>query len=101
MRVLKKLNEEDGITVIHITHHMDEANMADRVIIIDAGKIVLDGPPKEVFSNAEKVKELGLDVPQVTELFNELKKEGFQLPDGVLSVDEAFNVLADILAKKP
>jgi len=101
MNVLRKLNKQDGITVIHITHHMDEASMADRVIIVDEGKIVLDGPPKEVFSNVEKVKELGLDVPQVTELFNELKKEGFQLPDGVLSVDEAFNVLEDIIVKKP
>jgi len=101
MKVLKKLNKEEGITVIHITHHMDEASMADRVIIVDEGKIVLDGPPKEVFSNVEVVKGLGLDVPQVTELFNELKKEGFQLPDGVLSVDEAFNILADIIVRRP
>ncbi len=100
MRVLKKLNREDGITVIHITHHMDEASIADRVIVIDEGKIVLEGAPKEVFGNAEKIKCLGLDVPQVTELFNELKKEGFQLPDGVLSVDEAFDILADIIVKK-
>jgi len=101
MNVLKKLNKEEGITVIHITHHMDEASMADRVIIVDEGKIVLDGPPKEVFSNVEKVKGLGLDVPQVTELFNELKKEGFQLPDGVLSVDEAVDILADIIVRNP
>lgn len=101
MNVLKKLNKEEGITVIHITHHMDEASMADRVIIVDEGKIVLDGPPKKVFSNVEKVKGLGLDVPQVTELFNELKKEGFQLPDGVLSVDEAVDILADIIVRNP
>lgn len=100
MRVLKKLNKEDGITVIHITHHMDEASIADRVIVIDEGKIVLDGAPKEVFGNSEKIKCLGLDVPQVTELFNELKKEGFQLPDGVLSVDEAYDILADMIKKQ-
>ena len=97
MKVLKKLNTEDGITVIHITHNMDEASMADRVIVIDEGRIVLDGSPKEVFSNVERIKGIGLDVPQVTELFHCLRQEGFNLPEGILSVDEAFNVLAEIV----
>ncbi|HHW48528.1 MAG TPA: energy-coupling factor transporter ATPase [Clostridiaceae bacterium] len=97
MKVLKKLNSEDGITVIHITHQMDEASMADRVIVIDEGSIVLDGNPKEVFSNVERIKGMGLDVPQVTELFHGLRQEGFDLPEGILSVDEAFNVLAQVI----
>jgi len=97
MKVLKKLNSEDGITIIHITHHMDEAGMADRVIVIDEGRIVIDGNAKEVFSNVDRIKGMGLDVPQVTELLYDLKREGFNLPDSILTVDEAFNALAKIV----
>lgn len=93
LKVLKKLNREEGITVIHITHHMDEASTADRVIVVNDGRIVMDGRPKEVFKNVEKVKELGLDVPQVTELFYELKKEGYDFPLDVLTVDEAYEYI--------
>jgi len=97
MKVLKKLNSEDGITIIHITHHMDEAGMADRVIVIDGGRIVIDGNAKDVFSNVDRIKGMGLDVPQVTELFYDLKREGYNLPDSILTVDEAFNALAKIV----
>lgn len=93
MQVLLKLNREEGITVIHITHHMDEAGLADRVIIIDKGRIVLDGKPRDVFSKVEQVKGLGLDVPQVTELLHELRQEGIDLPVDVVSVDEAFEAI--------
>jgi energy-coupling factor transport system ATP-binding protein len=97
MKVLRKLNREDGITVIHITHHMNEAAEADRVIVIDGGEIVLDGKPEAVFSHVDRMKELGLDVPQVTELFYELNKEGFDLPLDVLDVDGAFEVLKGLI----
>lgn len=89
MRVLKDLNEKEGMTVIHITHHMDEACQAKRVVVIDSGKIVLDGKPEEVFSNIEEVKRLGLDVPQVTELLYELKKEGINLPLNIIDMELA------------
>ncbi len=97
MNVIKKLNKEEKITVIHITHHMNEVKEADRLIIIDKGEIVLDGKPSEVFSNVEKVKKLGLDVPQTTELFYELKKEGIDLPEGVLDIDVAAEELVKLL----
>ena len=99
MAVLKKLNTREGITIIHITHHMDEASLADRVLVMDHGKIVLSGTPKYVFSNVEVIKNLGLEVPQVTELFYVLRKEGIELPNGVLDVDEAVNLVKDYLEK--
>ena len=73
--------------MILITHYMEEAIQADRVIVMDRGKIVMDGTPKEVFSQVETVKSYQLDVPQVTELAYELKKAGVKLPDGILTID--------------
>ncbi len=100
MQTIKSLNKDDKITIIHITHHMDEAALADRVIIIEEGRIIMDDTPKRVFSQVENIKAAGLDVPQVTELFNELNKEGCELPDDILTVDEAFDVLRkELLAK--
>ncbi len=96
IKVLKKLNKEEHITVIHITHHMDEAALASRLIIIDDGGIVLDGTPKEVFSNVEKIKELGLDVPQVTELMYLLKKQGISVKELPLTVEEAFGIIKEL-----
>ena len=93
MKVLRKLNSDEGITIILITHHMDEAASASRVAIMDKGYLVMLGTPREVFSNVEKVKSLGLDVPQVTELVHELNRIGFALPQDVLTVDEAFECL--------
>jgi energy-coupling factor transport system ATP-binding protein len=87
--VIKSLNRNENITVIHITHHMDEAIMAKRVIVTDEGRIVLDGKPEEVFSNVDEIKKLGLDVPQITELFYELKKCGYNLPINVSDIDSA------------
>jgi energy-coupling factor transport system ATP-binding protein len=100
MQVLLRLNKEEGITVIHITHHMDEAGMADRVIVIDNGQIVLDGRPHEVFSNVERVKGLGLDVPQVTELLYALCQEGFAFPVDIVNVDDAFEAIVKKLRKE-
>ncbi|MCX7843633.1 MAG: energy-coupling factor transporter ATPase [Clostridia bacterium] len=92
LEVVHRLNREEKLTVIHITHHMEEARLADRVVVIDAGRIVLDGKPKEVFSNVEGIKAMGLDVPQVTELFYELRKAGLKLPEDVVDIDEAVAV---------
>lgn len=93
IKVLRELNREENITIIHITHHMDEAAIANRLIIIDHGEIVLDGMPQEVFSNVDKVKQLGLDVPQVTELMYDLKKQGVNIDKLPLTVDEAFEII--------
>ncbi|HHY98447.1 MAG TPA: energy-coupling factor transporter ATPase [Firmicutes bacterium] len=88
MSTVKKLNKEEGMTVVHITHFMDEAVMGDRVIVMEQGKIVMDGTPRSVFSNVSILRDLHLDVPQVTELASELRKEGFPVPKGILTVDE-------------
>jgi len=97
MRILRKLNTEEGITIVHITHHMDEAGKADRVLVIDEGKCVMLGTPREVFSDVKRIKSLGLDVPQVTELMYELNKSGFDFPTDILTVDEAVKRLRDHL----
>lgn len=93
MRILRKLNTEEKITIVHITHHMDEAGKADRILVVDSGKCVMLGTPKEVFRDVEKIKSLGLDVPQVTELMYELNKLGFDFPQDILTVDEALELL--------
>jgi len=85
---IKKLNREENITVVNITHFMEEAVTADRVIVMEDGDIVLEGTPREVFSQVAKLKSLGLDVPQVTDLAFELRKEGIELPEDILTVDE-------------
>ncbi|AGB18141.1 energy-coupling factor transporter ATPase [Thermoanaerobacterium thermosaccharolyticum] len=88
IKTIQKLNKENGITIILITHFMEEAVLADRVIVMDDGNIALDGTPKEVFKEVKKLKELGLDVPQVTELAYKLKQEGIEIPTEILTVDE-------------
>lgn len=88
IRTVRELNRKEGITAVLITHYMEEVIHADRVIVMDDGRIVMDGTPKEVFSQVEKLKEYRLDVPQATELAYELKKAGVDLPDGILSKEE-------------
>ena len=83
-----RLNKEEGITIVLITHFMDEAIFADKVYVMEAGKMTMNGTPKKIFCQVEKLKAIGLDVPQVTELCWELKKEGINLPDDILSVEE-------------
>jgi energy-coupling factor transport system ATP-binding protein len=97
MDVLRRLNRDEGITVVHITHHMDEASLADRVVVIDKGRIIFDDAPKEVFSRVSDIKSLGLDVPMVTELFYELNLRGYRLPANVLGIEEAVEVLGGLL----
>ncbi len=97
MNILKKLNTEEGITIIHITHHMDEAAQADKVMVIDSGECIMYGVPREVFRNVEDMKKIGLDVPQVTELLYELNKAGFKLPMDILTVEEAKECISKAL----
>ena len=88
IRTLHELNKKENVTVLLITHYMDEVIAADKVIVMDGGKIVMQGTPREVFSQVEKMKSYRLDVPQVTELAWELKKAGMPMPDGILTVEE-------------
>ena len=88
METVKMLNRDFGITVVFITHYMDEAAKANRVIVMDEGKIILDGTPKEVFKNVDTLKRVGLDVPEATLLTHELIKEGIDLPEDILTIDE-------------
>lgn len=92
METLKKLNDQ-GKTILLITHYMDEAVQADRVVVMDKGNIKLDGTPKEVFKNIDQIKKYGLDVPQVTELAQELIKEGLNLPPDIIDVKELVDIL--------
>ncbi len=93
---LKRLNKEEGITIVLITHNMDEAVSADRIIVMNKGEIVIDAPPRSVFSDVERIKSLGLDVPQVTELMYELSKEGVSVPKNVLTIEEALEALSEV-----
>lgn len=88
IETLHYLNREKGITIILITHHMNEVVDADKVFVMDKGKLVMSGTPKEIFSKVEKIKEIGLEVPQVTELGYLLKKSGLNIEDGILTIDE-------------
>ncbi len=94
IRAVRGLNEVEGITVILITHYMEEIIHADRVFVMDSGKVAMEGTPREIFSQVEKLKSLRLDVPQVTLLAYELKKRGIELPDAILTIEE----LADALS---
>ncbi|WP_394354653.1 energy-coupling factor transporter ATPase [Paratissierella segnis] len=93
MGTIKKLNKDEGKTIVLITHYMDEAVKADRILVMSDGEIALEGTPKEIFRQVEKVKELGLDVPQVTELAYELRKEGIDIRNDVLSIEELVDLL--------
>lgn len=95
MSTVKRLNEEYGITVMFITHYMDEAVKAKRVIVMDEGKIILDGKPKEIFVNIDTLKSVGLDVPEATELTHNLIKKGINLPEDILDIDELFDALTE------
>lgn len=88
IRTIHELNRAEGITVLLITHYMEEAIEADRIIVMDDGRIVMDGQPREIFSRVKELKSHGLDVPQVTELAWELKEAGMPLTDGILSREE-------------
>ena len=97
IKTIHELNRTEGITVLLITHYMEEAIDADRIIVMDDGKIVMDGRPREIFSRVKELKSHGLDVPQVTELAYELKEAGLPLTDGILSREELVEQLAPLL----
>jgi len=88
IRAARALNDVERVTIILITHYMEEVIYADKVFVMDKGSIALSGTPREVFSHVEELKRLRLDVPQVTLLAHELKKQGLALPDGILTIDE-------------
>jgi energy-coupling factor transport system ATP-binding protein len=93
------LNRTRHTTVVLITHYMDEAVHADRIIVVDHGKVVMEGKPKEVFSQVETLKKLGLDVPQVTELCYLLRKEGVSIPEDIITESECVQALEQLLGK--
>ena len=93
---IKELNKKHGITVILITHYMDEAAEADRVVVMDKGKVIIEGVPRDVFSHVEAMKKIGLDVPQVSELCYELRKAGIDIDTKILNVNEMVNALCQL-----
>lgn len=97
MSTMLKLNREMGMTVVFITHFMDEAVQADRVVVMDDAKIIMDGKPKEVFKQVDRLEEIGLDVPQPTKLAQLLRQKGYDLPDDILDVDECIENLSAFL----
>ena len=94
---LLKLNREKGITVVLITHYMEEAQEADRVVVMNDGEIISSGIPKEIFKNVELLKSVGLDVPQTTELLYELQKNGFDVKTNVISIEETAEMIKSAL----
>lgn len=93
INTIKEINSKYNITVVLITHYMEEAVEADRIIVMDDGKIITEGVPRDVFSNVEKMKSIGLDVPQMTELSHELRKNGVDIKADILTIDEMVNEL--------
>ncbi len=98
IRTVRELNRKEGITVILITHYMEEVVHADRVIVMEGGRIAMDGTPRDIFSRVEELKSLRLDVPQVTELAYELRKAGLDVPEGILSQEELLECLLPVLS---
>lgn len=98
IKTIHELNQQEGITVLLITHYMEEVIEADRVVVMDGGHVVMDGTPKEVFSRVNELKKYRLDVPQVTELADELKQAGMELSDGILTIEELVDELAETLS---
>lgn len=88
IQTIKELNQKEKVTVLLITHYMDEVIHADKVIVMDDGNIVMQGTPREIFSRVDELKSYRLDVPQVTELAYELQKKGYNLPAGILTIEE-------------
>ena len=96
LRAARALNQVEGITVILITHYMEEVIHADKVFVMDQGKVVLQGTPREIFTRVEELRKLRLDVPQVTELAYELKKAGLAVPEGILTKEELVEALKSL-----
>ena len=99
MRTLRELNRQHGITVVLITHYMDEAAQCDRVVVMDHGHVLMEGGPREVFVRVEELKAVGLDVPQVTELMHQLRQAGVDVRDDIITEEECIRELARVLGK--
>lgn len=97
LETIRRLNKEDGITIVHITHFMDEAVHCDRVIVMEEGAKLLEGTPKTVFSKVEQLQGMGLDVPQVTLLAHQLREQGVDIPDDIITVEELVEELCPLL----
>ena len=100
IKTVRELNRREGITVLLITHYMEEVIFADRVIVMDDGRLVMDGTPREIFSRVEELKSYRLDVPQVTELAHELKQTGIPVPAGILTKEELMKCLLPLFAER-
>lgn len=96
IKTITELNKKAGITIILITHYMEEAVEADRIVVMDEGKVKMEGTPKEVFSKVAEMKDIGLDVPQVTEIAYELKKQGINISTDILTISEMVNALCQL-----
>ena len=99
MNTVHRLNEEEGISVVIITHYMSEAATADYMIVMDDGKIALSGTPREVFSRGEELRAIGLDVPQAVELAQKLREKGFDVPEGIYKIEEVRAAVEAIVGK--
>ena len=100
MSTIKRLNKEMGITVVLVTHFMDEAVQADRVVVMDKGTVIMDGTPRQVFSQSEKLINVGLDVPQATQLARALKAQGINIPTDLLNEEECTQAIMALLRSK-
>ena len=99
MKVVEQLNQEEKITIIFITHFMDEAAQADRIVVMEDGKIAMTGTPPEVFSEIEALKAIGLDVPHCAEIAHRLRLSGIDLPDGILTIDELVEAVCQLKSR--
>ncbi len=98
LRTIRALNREKGVSVVLITHHMDEAALADRLVVMYKGKVAADGPPREIFQDVEGMRALGLTVPETVQLLWELRQHGLDVPLDALNADECAKVLFDALS---
>ena len=99
LSTIRRLNREKGITVVWITHYMEEAAQADRVVVMNHGQVALTGEPREVFEQVDTLREMHLDVPHMTDLAQDLRKEGLPLPRGILTVDEMTEEVCKLLCR--
>ncbi len=96
LHTVRELNREKGVTVILITHYMEEVTQADRVYVMDHGKVVMSGTPREIFSEEERLQELGLTMPQITRLASALRQAGMPIPEGILTREELVDVICQL-----
>ena len=100
LKIMKELRDNHGVTIILITHHMDEAIDADRLIVMSDGDILMDGTPREVFRDIDTLRKTGLDIPETAVLLHDLRNDGFDLPVDALSVDECAEAIFDVIQKQ-